>query len=134
MSVLRRRHRRGELLGKLVHADAALPREPLLLLEKELGEPFIVARRGRAALLDEVEAGKAEERVHHDGLVQHGRSGDVLVDAPGARDDAEILLVGHVHRDGAGIDVEHAACHRCPAASPVACAATGEMTPQRSVE
>ena len=53
---------------------------------------------------DSIRAGR--KRIHHYLAVHHRPGTDILVDAPGARDHADIFLVHHVYRQGAGIDIK----------------------------
>ena len=103
--------RSGHRIEPVVHR-AALPRQRFLQFgQQRIDEPLVVARRGRTALLDQVVAGNAEQRIHHHRAVEHRDRADIFVDAPRPGDHADALLVGGIHRHGAGVDVEHAADH-----------------------
>ena len=103
---------RGPGVHHVVHTAAAGFGLRLRLGQQRLDEPLVVARRGGAGLLDQVVIRQREQRIHLDPSVQHRLPAQVFIDAPGARDHANVLRIQHVHRDGAGVDVEHAPGHR----------------------
>ncbi len=79
---------------------------------KELREePLEVGRRGGASLEHQIVARHAVARRHED-IVDDRRRRHILIDAPGAKRHAELMLIEQRGGEGAGIDVEQATGHR----------------------
>ena len=83
----------------------------LQLRQKILDKPLVIASAGGTAFFNQIVSGQAEKGIHHYLAVHHRPGTDILVDAPGARDHADIFLVHHVYRQGAGVDIKRAARH-----------------------
>ena len=73
-----------------------------------MNKPLQISRRGGAALLHQIVSGHAEERILGGG-VYHGVIRNVLVDAPGARNGAEITARDRPRGQRAGVNIEHTA-------------------------
>ena len=110
--LIRRPHLGGQPVGVLIHVHPQPLSLLFFLLEEHLGEPLVVAGGGGAALLHQIVLRQSEDGIHHNRAVQHRGFRQKLVNAPGARDNAQVFLIGNIHGHGAGVDIEHAAGNR----------------------
>ncbi|MPN25285.1 hypothetical protein SDC9_172692 [bioreactor metagenome] len=84
-------------------------RHRLELRQQRGNKPFQIARAGRAAFLHEIVFRQKRIGVHQHAAIGHGRAAKVLVNAPGARNHADVVFVDHVDGNGACVDVKRAA-------------------------